>query len=197
MRLSNILAAGIAAALIAGPALAQAQAFPAQSFDQMIASDLAIIQQQHRTVRAGDIFFNPGLGNNARSRATFTGQWRPLDGRKQAFIVAFASTSEGNSSYAGLYQREYLFRAGGKDFWLPVQTQVAGYFATELASGTPVTLYLRNAGGYRSAKDWDWVFLVEEFAGPKGAAKPEATPAPGAPGKPKAPVIPPGPKIQT
>ena len=193
MRLPYILAA--ATALMAGPALAQG--FPAQSFDQMIASDLATIQQQHRPVRAGDLFFNPGLDNNARSRATFTGQWRPLDGRKQAFIVAFASTSEGNSSYAGLYQREYLFRADGKDFWLPVQTQVAGYFAKELAAGAPVTLYLRNAGGYRLAKDWDWVFLVEEFAGPKGAAKPEAAPTPGAPARPKAPVIPPGPKIQT
>lgn len=193
MRLPNILAAGLAATLIGGAALAQG--FPAQSFDQMIASDLATIQQQHRPVRAGDLFFNPGLDNNARSKATFTGQSRPLDGRKQAFIVAFASTSEGNSSYSGLYQREYLFRADGKDFWLPVQTQVASYFARELAAGTPVTLYLRNAGGLRLAKDWDWVFLVEEFAGPKG--KPDAAPAPGAPAKPRAPVIPPGPKIQT
>jgi hypothetical protein len=195
MRVSNIVAAGFAAALIGGPALAQA--FPAHSFDELIASDLTIIQQQHRPARAGDLFFNPGLDNNARSRAVFTGQSRPLDGRKQAFIVAFASTSVGNSGYSALFQREYLFRANGKDFWLPVQTQVAGYFARELAMGAPVTLYLRNAGGLRLAKAWDWVFLVEEFEGPKGAAKPETPPAPGAPARPKAPAIPPGPKIQT
>jgi hypothetical protein len=196
MRLSRIKAAALAAALMgvlgSGPALAQS--FPVQSFDALIASDLALIQQQHRKLQTGDLFFNPNIDNNARSKATFTGQSRPLDDRKQAFIIAFASSSAGNQSYAGLYRREYLFRADGKDFWLPVQDQVAAYFAQELASGTPVVLYLRNAGGYRLAKDWDWVFLVEEFDGPKGADKPPAAPAPG---KPKAPVIPPGPKIQT
>ena len=190
MRLSRIIAGGFAA-LTAGAALAQG--FPAQSFDSLIASDLALIQQQHRKLQTGDLFFNPNADNNARSPATFTGQSRPLDQRKQAFIVAFASASAGNQNYARLYRREYLFRADGKDFWLPVQDQVAAYFTTELASGTPVVLYLRNAGGYRLAKDWDWVFLVEEFDGPEGAGRPQAAPPTG---KPKAPVIPPGPKIQ-
>jgi hypothetical protein len=191
MMLPHILA--LMLALVAGPALAQS--FPAHSFDELIASDLTIIQQQHHRLQPGDLFFNPGIDNNARSRAVFTGQSRPLDDRKQAFITAFASTSEGNRSYATLYQREYLFQANGKDFWLPVQSQVAAYFATELASGMPVTLYLRNAGGFRLAKEWDWVFLVEEFDAPKGPAKPGQPAPPSA--KPKTPVIPPGPKILT
>ncbi len=191
MRLPPILAFMLV--LAAGPALAQN--FPAHSFNELIASDLAMIEQQHHALRTGDLFFHPGIDNNARSRAVFTGQSRPVDDRKHAFITAFASTSEGNPSYAGLYQREYLFRADGKDFWLPVQAQVASYFAAELASGMPVTLFLRNAGGFRLAKDWDWVFLVEEFEAPKGAAKPGQPAPPSA--KPKTPVIPPGPKTLT
>ena len=190
MRLSQIWAAGLATVFVAGAALAQA--FPVLSFDEMISADLAQIQQQHRRLQTGDLFFNPNVDNNARSKATFTGESRPIDDRRQAFIIAFASSSGGNQNYAGLYRREYLFRSGGKDLWLPVQAQVAAYFAKELAAGTPVTLYLRNAGGYRLEKAWEWVFLVEEFDGPKGSAKPEP-----APGKPRTPVIPPGPKTLT
>ncbi len=188
MRLRNLVI-GLIAALLAAPAFAQA--FPVQSFDQMIAADLSLIAQQKRKLNAGDLFFNPGIENNARARAVYTGQSRPVDDRKQAFIIAFASASAGNRDYASLYQREYLFSANGKDFWLPVQSQVASYFADELSSGTPVTLYLRNAGGLRLPTAWDWVFLVEEFEGPKptGPAKPGA--------KPRKPVIPAGPKTLT
>ena len=189
MRLRTILI-GLIAWLMTAPAFAQS-AFPVQSFDQMVASDLALIAQQKRKLNAGDLFFNPSIDNNARARATFTGQSRPLDDRRHAFIIAFASASAGNRDYADLYQREYLFRADGKDFWLPVQFQVATYFAQELSAGTPVTLYLRNAGGLRLAREWDWVFLVEEFEGPKPAvpAKPGA--------KPARPVNPAGPKTVT
>jgi hypothetical protein len=185
MRLSKLCAAALAALFMGGGALAQG--FPARSFDDLVALDLKLIKEQKKPPSPGDLFFNPGAGGAARTAASFSGQSRPIDARKQGFIIAFASTGAGNEGYARLFRREYLFSAGGKDYWLPVQDQVATYFAKELKAGQPVVLYVRNAGGFRGAQDWEWVFLVEDFQTGAGAPTPPKS----------APVIPPGPKTQT
>ena len=191
MRPATLLAS-LAAALIAGAVLAQG--FPVLSFAQLIALDEQLIREQRKPERPGDLFFNPGENGGARVRAVYTGQSRPLDQRREAFIIAFASTSVGNQGYANLYQREYRFTANGQDWWLPAQNQVASYFAKELKAGESVTLYVRNAGGFRLSDSWDWVFLVEEFDTP-GADKsaPDDKAKPGA----RKPAIPPGPKVAT
>jgi hypothetical protein len=190
MRLAKIWAAAAVAASIAGAALAQG--FPARSLDQLVAADLAKIREQQKSPKAGDLFFNPSADGGAQSPAVFTGQSRPIDQRRLGFIEAFASSADGNGAYASLYSREYLFQSGGKSHWLPVQAKVASYFAEELKAGTPVTLFLRNAGGFRTDQGWEWVFLVEEFEGPKDAAKPGAKPD-----SPKLQAVPAGPKIKT
>lgn len=191
MRLATLFAS-LAAALVGGAALAQG--FPILSFADMIALDQKLIRDQHLPERPGDLFFNPGENGGARVRATYTGQSRPLDQRRQAFIYTFAATSVGNETYSQLYQREYRFTSGGKDWWLPAQNQVAGYFGKELKPGETVTLYIRNAGGFRLSDSWDWVFLIEEFDTP-GSDK--ATPEGKGQPAPKRPVIPKGPKVET
>jgi hypothetical protein len=183
-------------ALTTADGVARAQNFPTLTFAQMIQLDLELIREQRIPERPGDLFFNPGQDTGGgKTRAVYTGQSRPLDQRRQAFIFTFASTSVGNDRYAALYQREYRFTEGGKDWWLPVQSQVAAYFAKELKPGQPVMLYVRNAGGFRLSDSWDWVFLVEEFDTPEDAA-----PAPqdkGKPREPRKPRAPSGPKIET
>jgi hypothetical protein len=191
-----ILFLALLAALLSAGGGALAQGYPALTFPQMIQLDLALIRQQRQPERPGDLFFNPSTETGgARTRAVYTGQSRPLDQRKQAFITAFASTSVGNDRYAALYEREYRFTANGQDWWLPVQSPVAGYFAKELKAGQTVTLYIRNAGGFRLSDSWDWMFLVEEFDTPESAAP--APDAKGKPAEPKKPAIPKGPKIAT
>jgi hypothetical protein len=194
MRRAILFLAFLAALSWGGAALAQG--FPTLTFAQMIQLDLELIRQQRQPERPGDLFFNPSNETGgAKTRAVYTGQSRPLDQRKSAFITAFASTSVGNDRYAALYQREYRFTAGGQDWWLPVQSQVAGYFAKELKPGQAVTLYIRNAGGFRLSDSWDWMFLVEEFDTPLPSEK-AAPPGKGQP-QPKKPVVPNGPKIST
>ena len=191
-----ILFVALFAALLSAGAGALAQGLPNLTFPQLIQLDLALIKQQRQPERPGDLFFNPSTETGgARTRAVYTGQSRPLDQRKQAFITAFASTSVGNDRYATLYEREYRFTAGGQDWWLPVQSQVAGYFAKELKVGESVTLYIRNAGGFRLSDSWDWVFLVEEFDTPEGV-QPAPPPEKGEP-LPKKPPVPKGPKVAT
>jgi hypothetical protein len=194
MRRAILIVAFTAALLSAGSALAQG--YPPLSFAQMIQLDLELIRQQRQPERPGDLFFNPSTETGgAKTRAVYTGQSRPLDQRKQAFITAFASTSVGNDRYATLYEREYRFTAGGQDWWLPVQKQVASYFAKELKPGQSVSLYIRNAGGFRLSDSWDWVFLVEEFDTPSSSEK-QAPPEKGQPA-PKKPPAGKGPKIST
>ena len=191
-----ILVIVFSAALLSAGASAFAQGYPPLSFAQMIQLDLELIRQQRQPERPGDLFFSPSTETGgARTKAVYTGQSRPLDQRRQAFISAFASTSVGNDRYAALYEREYRFTAGGKDWWLPVQSQVASYFGKELKAGQAVTLYIRNAGGFRLSDSWDWVFLVEEFDTPEGA-RPSTPPGKDQPA-PKKPVAPKGPKVAT
>ncbi len=188
-----ILLVAVCFGLLSGGGRALAQGYPSLTFAQVIQLDLELIRQQHQPERPGDLFFNPSSETGgAKIRAAYTGQSRPLDQRKDAFIAAFASTSLGNDRYASLYEREYRFTAGGQDWWLPVQSQVAGYFAKELKAGQAVNLYIRNAGAFRLSDSWDWVFLVEEFDTP---GRDRTTPE-GKPGA-KTPVIPPGPKTAT
>jgi hypothetical protein len=190
-----ILVIAFAAALLAAGGDALAQGYAPLSFAQMIQLDEALIRQQRQPERPGDLFFNPSSETGgAKTRAVYTGQSRPLDQRRQAFINAFASTSLGNERYAALYEREYRFTADGHDWWLPVQSQVAGYFGKELKVGQPVWLYIRNAGGFRLSDSWDWVFLVEEFDTPEAASP--APPEKGPPA-PKKPPVPKGPKVET
>ena len=194
MRRAILVVAFSAALLCAGAA--QAQGYPPLTFAQMIQVDLALIRLQRQPERPGDLFFNPSTETGgAKVRAVYTGQSRPLDQRKQAFITAFASTNLGNERYAALYEREYRFTAGGQDWWLPVQTAVAGYFGKELKAGQSVSLYIRNAGGFRLSDSWDWMFLVEEFDTPEGATP--STPPQKSQPEPKKPPAPKGPKVAT
>ena len=119
MRRAILLIALTAALLSAGDG-ARAQGYPPLSFAQMVQLDQELIRQQRQPERPGDLFFNPSSETGgAKTKAIYTGQSRPLDQRRQAFINAFASTSLGNDRYAALYEREYRFTAGGQDWWLP------------------------------------------------------------------------------
>lgn len=192
MQLKTVLALAFVATLLATAVLAQG--FPILSFAQMIALDRQLIREQRQPERPGDLFFNPGENGRGKTRAIYTGDSRPLDPRTQAFLVAFASTSGGNDQYAALFQREYRFNADGKDWWLPVQRQVAAYFPKELKTGESVMIYVRNAGGFRQSTDWEWIFLVEEYDTPIGNDAPPKDAKPDA-GKRFQP--PPGPKVAT
>jgi hypothetical protein len=75
-----------------------------------------------------------------------------------------------------------------------VQSQVAAYFPKELKPGEAVTIYVRNAGGFRLSTEWEWIFLVEEYDTPTGK---DAPPKGEKPGAKKRFEIPPGPKIAT
>lgn len=50
-----------------------------------------------------------------------------------------------------------------KEYWIPVQKQVAVYFSNELEIGDRITLYLMAVGGVKLEDNWESVFLTNEF----------------------------------
>ncbi len=108
-------------------------------------------------------------GARWRVGATYTGRSRPLAADELDFIRGWLKTMQ-IGGMEDLFTTSYLFSADGQEFWLPVETQVAGFFTTDLKPGDAVTLYLAEIGGPRRKDGWVWLPLVEEFTQPGSGA---------------------------
>jgi hypothetical protein len=64
---------------------------------------------------------------------------------------------------AALYEREYLYKEGEDEYWLPTQAPITKYFDKELKPGDKLDLYLISTGAYRNGGEIDCVLLVEEY----------------------------------
>jgi hypothetical protein len=122
--------------------------------------------------KVGDRIFDPALSGRV-VQANYTGQMRPMSDDEMNFVRdGFKSMQQ--EPMAALYQQSMLFQAG-KDYWLPVPSAVAPYFANELKAGETIDLYVLQSGGLLQNDGWDWLFLVVDFK------KPQDSPARGNP----------------
>lgn len=97
--------------------------------------------------------------------ATYTGLVRPLAPDELRYVKS--SLKAVNLEWmGGLYQQAMLFQADGKNYWLPVQKQLAPYFRKELKARDAIDLYVVQPGGLRRTRGWAWLFLVEDFQKP-------------------------------
>lgn len=64
-----------------------------------------------------------------------------------------------------MYENKYLFKECDKEYWIPVQKQVAAYFQKELKENDMITLYLMYPGGIKlkPTDNWNFIFLVNEY----------------------------------
>ena len=102
-------------------------------------------------------------------RVTYTGDSRPLNSERKKFIETWARDYYRNPGYVNLYTAEFLFKEGAEEYWLPVQKDVAKYFAAELNKGELVDLYVISPGGLRATNKGKtaWIFLVDQFQQPR------------------------------
>lgn len=100
-------------------------------------------------------------------RLTYTGEVRAVGEMRQKLIENWSKLYSQRKDYYKLFEREFLFKEGADEYWLPVQEPVTKYFDKELKKGELVDLYLVRPGGVKSGEKVDWVFLVEEFQKPK------------------------------
>lgn len=107
------------------------------------------------------------LANNqleSKAEVVFTGQSRPVIEARKTFISTWVGMLRADQkNYAELYEREYLYKEGEKEYWLPTSRPITKYFENELKPGDKMYLYLISIGAYRSKGETDCVLLVEEF----------------------------------
>jgi len=98
----------------------------------------------------------------------YTGKSRSMSRAKLTLLAQWARTLGYPSDYAALYDTDFQFFEGDKEYWLPVQTKVSSYFPKELKEGDFIDVYLTRAGGVcMKAQTCDWLYLVEEYVKPK------------------------------
>ena len=142
-------------------ATALAQGFPWDIFQARTLKEVTSITTKE--VRPDDSMFLAVDELPSKMQVTFTGKSRPILQARKAFISTWVGTFGKPADYGKLYEREYLYKEGDDEYWLPTQAPVTKYFAKELKEGDKMTLYLISTGAYRSGKTIDCVLLVEEY----------------------------------
>lgn len=173
----KVLFASVVITILAVSA-ANAQGFPWNDFQRRTMDELVKINEKESV----DDFKRLDPQNQLVMRAnflpskvllTYTGESREPAEVRRSFIRMWGEAIAKQKNYDALYEREYLFKEGKVEYWLPVQTPVTKYFAKELKPGDTVDLYLVRPGGVRANKVSDWIFLVEEFQKPKTTDEPK------------------------
>ncbi|MFV0387689.1 MAG: hypothetical protein ACK5NT_02950 [Pyrinomonadaceae bacterium] len=96
-------------------------------------------------------------------RVEYTAKSRKLSDDKLNLFKIWVGMLNLNSKVLERLESEYLFKECDREFWIPVQKQVAAYFPKELKEGDMVTLYVMAVGGLKPKNDWEYVFLTNEF----------------------------------
>ena len=127
----------------------------------------AVIEQHEATLRAGcddePVWSVSGASFPTRATVTHVSQSRPTDPLRVELIKRWAKFVGQPASITDVFEREYLFKEGDRDVWLPVQREVASFFPAELQPGGLVTLFVVWLGAHCADGEITWAFIVNEF----------------------------------
>ena len=150
----------IISALLAATALAQG--FPWEIFKPRTLKE--VISITTKAVRPDDSMFLAQNQLESKVEVIFTGKSRPITDARKTFIgMWYGMLRSDQKQFAELYEREYLYKEGEVEYWLPTSKPITKYFDKELKPGDKMELYLISIGAYRSNGNIDCVLLVEEF----------------------------------
>jgi len=90
------------------------------------------------------------------------GVMRQIDDSLRAYLVSYFQFF-GDPEFHRVYEREFLFREGSDEYWIPVQEMMVPQFTAELSPDDSTEAFALWAGAYRSGVHWRWVFLLREF----------------------------------
>ncbi|MCB1025421.1 MAG: hypothetical protein KDB79_13580 [Acidobacteria bacterium] len=96
-------------------------------------------------------------------RVEYVGRSRAISKERLGLFKIWQEALNINSDVITRLDKEYLFRECDREYWIPVQKQVAAFFPRELKDGDNITLYLMAVGGVKPAEDWELLFLANEF----------------------------------
>lgn len=102
---------------------------------------------------------------HSRVKVQFTGQQRPLSQDHQEMIKMWGKLQNIGKKQTSLYENEFLFKEGDKEYWIPVQKKVAEAMLKEIKADDMITLFVIHVGGRKASmkKDYEWLFLSTAF----------------------------------
>lgn len=102
---------------------------------------------------------------HSRARVEFTGQQRPISASHQEMIKMWSKLKNTSKKIMSLYENEFLFKEGDKEYWIPVQKPVEDAMLKELKVNDMITLFVIHVGGRKAAmaKDFEWLFLSTTY----------------------------------
>ena len=142
-----------------------AQGFPWEIFKPRTLKE--VISITTKAVRPEDSMFLAQNQLESKVEVVFTGKFRPIPKARKTFIEMWVGMLRADQKeYAELYEREYLYKEGEAEHWLPTSNPITKYFEKELKPGDKMDLYLISIGAYQGKEGIDCVLLVEEFQKP-------------------------------
>lgn len=117
----------------------------------------------------------------SKTTAVYLGKRRKIDELTRDFIKIWTQTRNVPAENADLLAEEMLFKANGKEYWIPVITRVSPFFDKQIKEGEEITIYYFFLGGFNPKKlnekrtvkleskeglkdETNWIFAVETFA---------------------------------
>lgn len=125
---------------------------------------LAEIVEAEKTA-AGEVtgYVITGDTRPARVRVEYLGRSRRLSDERLAVWENFLKSRRMDEGLVNLLEKEWAFREGDREYWLPVQQQVAAFFEKELKSGDSVDLFVSYIGGLSENGQFVPILVVNEF----------------------------------
>jgi hypothetical protein len=94
-------------------------------------------------------------------RLKYVGTSRPISAEKKNLFKLWQGSLGMDAKVLTLLENEFLFKECDKEYWIPVQKQVAAYFPKEMQQGDMITLYLMVVGGLKTTNKWEFVYLTQ------------------------------------
>jgi hypothetical protein len=122
----------------------------------------AILRQAKIDEKHGFISYDPFY---ARVKVEYAGQRRPLTPVHLELMKTWSKLQNVGKKTVSLYENEFLFKEGAKEYWIPVQKKVEEGILKELKANDMITLFVVHVGGSKAAmaKDFEWLFLSNSF----------------------------------
>jgi hypothetical protein len=140
-----------------------AQKFPYDVYDPRTLGELVERSSSTQEIKGSKQIMIDAKPYYSAVRVVYTGKSKPLTDEKRSLFKLWQESLQMDPRVLDTLESEYLFKECDKEYWVPVQKQVAGYFPKELKTGDAITLYLMLVGGIKNPKSWDIVFIVNEF----------------------------------
>jgi hypothetical protein len=101
----------------------------------------------------------------SRVKVEFAGQQRPVSPEHRELMKMWSKLQNVGKKTMSLYESEFLFKEGGREYWIPVQKKVAEAILKELRANDMITLFVVHVGGRKAAlkSDFEWLFLSSAF----------------------------------